>query len=105
MLTNAIRAGEKYQKHGYAKEAVHCILTEYLIKQNFYLIEAKCNETNTASRKILEQSGFQAEGRLRDRRMNHSAQPLPAFGQASLILPLNPNKYTFLPVYIMVYGL
>lgn len=62
--------GEKYQKHGYAREAVYCILTEYLIKRNFYLIEAKCNETNTASRKLLEQSGFQAEGRLRDRRMN-----------------------------------
>lgn len=62
--------GEKYQKHGYAREAVHCILTEYLIKRNFYLIEAKCNETNTASRKLLEQSGFQAEGSLRDRRMN-----------------------------------
>lgn len=62
--------GEKYQKHGYAREAVSGILTEYLVNRNFYLMEAKCNETNTSSRKLLEQAGFLAEGRLRSRRMN-----------------------------------
>lgn len=62
--------GEKFQKHGYAREAVSGILTEYLVNRNFYLMEAKCNETNTASRKLLEQTGFLEEGRLRGRRMN-----------------------------------
>lgn len=62
--------GEKYQKHGYAFEAIHCILAEYLINQGLYMIEAKCNETNHASLKLLEKVGFHVDGRLRGRRMN-----------------------------------
>lgn len=62
--------GEKYQKHGYAFEAIHCILAEYLINQGLYMIEAKCNETNHASLKLLEKAGFHVDGRLRGRRMN-----------------------------------
>ena len=61
--------GEKYQKKGYAFEAIHCILQEYLISQNLYMIEAKCNETNKASLKLLEKIGFQVDGRLRGRRI------------------------------------
>lgn len=35
-----------------------------------HLIEAKVNETNTASMKLLEKLGFQMDGRLRDRRID-----------------------------------
>lgn len=62
--------GEKYHRQGYAFEAINCILKEYLINQRFYLIEAKCNETNKASLKLLEKLGFQLDGKLRDRRIN-----------------------------------
>lgn len=62
--------GEKYQKQGYASEAVNCILIEYLINWKFYLIEAKVNETNNASIKLLEKSGFRTDGKLRGRRID-----------------------------------
>ncbi|MEZ3473785.1 MAG: GNAT family N-acetyltransferase [Lachnospiraceae bacterium] len=56
--------GEKYQKQGYAFEAAKCILQEYLINRGFYLLEAKCNETNRASLKVLEKLGFRIEAAL-----------------------------------------
>lgn len=62
--------GEKYQKRGYAFEAIYCILVEYLINQGLYMIEAKCNEANHASLKLLEKTGFHVDGRLRGRRMD-----------------------------------
>lgn len=62
--------GERYQRQGYALEAIHGILTEYLISRKLYLIEAKCNESNHASLKLLEKAGFRADGRLRGRRVN-----------------------------------
>lgn len=62
--------GEKYQKRGYAFEAICCILAEYLINQGLYMIEAKCNEANYASLKLLEKTGFHVDGKLRGRRMN-----------------------------------
>lgn len=61
--------GEKFQHFGYALEAVSCILKEYFINQNLYLIEAKYNESNTASGKLLERLGFQKECSLRGRRI------------------------------------
>ena len=36
----------------------------------FQLLEAKCNETNHASRKLLEKLGFLTEAKLRGRRMD-----------------------------------
>lgn len=62
--------GEKYQKQGYAYEAVHCVLNEYLSKKNLYMIEAKYNETNNASAKLLQKLGFHLDGNLRDRRID-----------------------------------
>ena len=62
--------GEKYHKQGYAFEAAKCILQEYLINRGFYLIEAKCNETNHASLKVLEKLGFRIEAALRGRRID-----------------------------------
>lgn len=62
--------GKKYQNHGYASEAVNRILAEYFINQGFYLIEAKCNEMNHASLKLLHKTGFQIDGKLRGRRVD-----------------------------------
>lgn len=62
--------GEKYQKQGYASEAAECIVREYLFHCGFELLEAKCNETNHASRKLLEKLGFLTEAKLRGRRMD-----------------------------------
>ncbi|MDE6363573.1 MAG: GNAT family N-acetyltransferase [Lachnospiraceae bacterium] len=62
--------GEKYQKQGYAFEAAECIVQEYLFHRGFYLLEAKCNETNHASLKLLERLGFLVEAKLRGRRMD-----------------------------------
>ena len=38
--------------------------------RGFELLEAKCNETNHASRKLLEKLGFLTEAKLRGRRMD-----------------------------------
>lgn len=57
---------EKYQKRGYASEALNCILEEYLVNRDLYMMEAKYNETNTASANLLQKLGFQIDGALRD---------------------------------------
>lgn len=62
--------GEKYQKQGYALEALDCILEEYLVNRNLYMIEAKYNETNTASGNLLHKLGFHIDATLRDRRID-----------------------------------
>lgn len=62
--------GEKYQKKGYAFEAVDRILKEYFTERNIYMIEAKYNEDNIASAKLLKKLGFVPEGKLRNRRMD-----------------------------------
>lgn len=60
--------GEKFQRNGYAKEAVSAVIKEYLINRDLHLIEAKCNEDNKASQQLLNKIGFLEEARLRDRR-------------------------------------
>ena len=62
--------GEKFQRNGYAKEAVSAVVKEYLINRDLYLIEAKCNEDNKASWILLNKIGFVEEARLRDRRID-----------------------------------
>ncbi len=62
--------GAKYQHQGYAFEAINCVMKEYFINKNMYMIEAKYNETNIASSKLLEKTGFQVDGKLRDRRID-----------------------------------
>lgn len=62
--------GEKFQGRGYAQEAVACVLKEYFLKRELYMIEAKYNETNVASAKLLQKMGFRIDGRLRDRRID-----------------------------------
>lgn len=62
--------GEKFQKNGYASEAVNVILYEYLLNRDLYMIEAKYNEHNIASANLLGNMGFHQDGRLRDRRID-----------------------------------
>ncbi len=62
--------GEKYQKKGYAYEAVSRILEEYFIKKNIYMLEARYSEDNIASAKLLKKLGFVQDGKLRNRRID-----------------------------------
>lgn len=62
--------GEEFQGRGYAQEAVACVLKEYFLNRDLYMIEAKYNETNVASAKLLQKMGFRIDGRLRDRRID-----------------------------------
>lgn len=66
--------GEKYQGKGYAKEAVQAVITFMFQKEGLYLIEAKYNENNCASGKLLERLHFVKEGVLRDRRIDFQTQ-------------------------------
>lgn len=61
---------ERYQHCGYAYEALTCIIKKYLYEEELYLIEAKYNENNIASSKLLNKLGFQIEASLRGRRMD-----------------------------------
>lgn len=83
--------GEKHQKHGYAREAVLCLLDEYLIHRNFYLIEAKCSETNTASLNLLKKLGFQSDARLRDRRIDLTT----GTRKALLVFSITQDEFLF----------
>ena len=61
---------EKYQHCGYAYEALSCIVKKYLFEKELYMLEAKYNETNIASCKLLNKLGFQFEASLRGRRID-----------------------------------
>lgn len=62
--------GERYQGKGYAQEAVRAVIDFMFQKMGIYLIEAKYNENNIASGKLLEKLHFEKEGVLRDRRID-----------------------------------
>lgn len=62
--------GEQYQHKGYAYESVNCILQEYLVARDMYMIEAKYNANNLVSGNLLNKLGFQIDGELRDRRID-----------------------------------
>lgn len=62
--------GEKYQGKGYAQEAVRAVINFMFQKEEMHLIEAKYNEKNIASGKLLERLHFVKEGVLRDRRID-----------------------------------
>lgn len=57
---------EKYQHMGYAYEALTCMIKKYFNEEKLYLLEAKFNENNIASSKLLNKLGFQMEASLRD---------------------------------------
>ena len=62
--------GEHFQNRGYAFEALQCIIQEYLVKRDMYMLEAKYNISNTASGNLLKKLGFQFDGELRNRRID-----------------------------------
>lgn len=62
--------GERFQNKGYAFEALQCIIQEYLVKRDMYMLEAKYNISNMASGNLLKKLGFQIDGELRNRRID-----------------------------------
>lgn len=62
--------GEKWHGKGYGTEAVKKMISEYLVKDRLYLIEAKCNIDNKPSLNLLEKVGFIKDGVLRKRRID-----------------------------------
>ncbi|HEX3023125.1 MAG TPA: GNAT family N-acetyltransferase [Lachnospiraceae bacterium] len=62
--------GSSWWSKGYATEAMTTILNFLFTHEDFYLIEAKYNVTNTASGKLLRKLGMKQDGILRDRRMD-----------------------------------
>ena len=62
--------GEKYQRKGYASEALLCLLKVYLKDRKLYMVEAKYNEENVSSARLLHKLGFKKEAVLGGRRMN-----------------------------------
>ncbi len=65
--------GPRWAGKGYAYEATSAIVSFLLQSEGFYLIEAKYNETNVASEKLLRKLGFQEDGRLRGRRIDRDS--------------------------------
>jgi aminoglycoside 6'-N-acetyltransferase len=50
-----------YQGHGYATEAVRCVL-DRLFSNGIRLVSAECDARNLASARLLERLGFRREG-------------------------------------------
>lgn len=63
--------GIKYQGKGYATEAMQAVINFMFYEEKLHLIEAKYNENNIASGKLLERLHFTKEAVLRDRRIDH----------------------------------
>ena len=62
--------GKKYQGEGYALEAVQAVIDFMFQTSDLQLIEAKYNQNNIASAKLLERLHFIKECTLRDRRID-----------------------------------
>ena len=58
------------EKQMEAFEALQCIIQEYLVKRDMYMLEAKYNISNMASGNLLKKLGFQFDGELRNRRID-----------------------------------
>lgn len=69
-MKNISVIGERFQNKGYAFEALQCIIKEYLMKRDMYMLEAKYNISNLASGNLLKKLGFQLDGELRNRRID-----------------------------------
>lgn len=65
--------GSKWWNKGYAFESVRAVILHMFQKENIYMIEAKYNETNTASGNLLRKLGLREDGRLRGRRIDRSS--------------------------------
>lgn len=62
--------GEKYQHRGYALEALKTMIPYFFKERKLYMIEAKYNENNRASARLLSKLGFKIDGSLRERRLD-----------------------------------
>ena len=62
--------GSIWWKKGYAYEATSAVIQYMFESENLYMIEAKYNETNAASEKLLHKLGLKEDGRLRGRRLD-----------------------------------
>jgi len=62
--------GSKWWGKGYANETIKAILQYVFVKKELHLIEAKYNENNLNSTKLLNKLGFKYDGTLRDRRID-----------------------------------
>ena len=55
---------EKYQKNGFAMEAVEALVDDAFKNKGAHRVEARCDPQNTASWSLLERLGFRREGHL-----------------------------------------
>ena len=55
---------EKYQKNGFATEAVEALIDDAFKNKGAHRVEARCDPQNMASWRLLERLGFRQEGRL-----------------------------------------
>ncbi|MCI8669186.1 MAG: GNAT family N-acetyltransferase [Lachnospiraceae bacterium] len=62
--------GERFQRKGFAGEAIAIVLYEYFMNKDLYMIEAKYMECNDGSANLLRNLGFREDGRLRERRID-----------------------------------
>lgn len=54
-----------YQRRGFMPRAIRLLLADLFSRTRLVRIEARCAVDNVASRKVLEDVGFEREGRLR----------------------------------------
>lgn len=65
--------GSRWWRKGYAYEAANAVIKFMFEIENLYMIEAKYNETNTASENLLHKLGLKEDGRLRGRRIDRDS--------------------------------
>ena len=63
--TIGITQTQKYQRHGYAVEALTCLLGHLFGAMNLHRVVADTDPENTASIKLLERLGLRREGHLK----------------------------------------
>ncbi len=67
----------KYWGHGYATEAVKCIVDWASAQPGIHRIWAVCDAENTASARVLEKAGLEYEGTLRRWVILPNLSPIP----------------------------
>jgi RimJ/RimL family protein N-acetyltransferase len=55
----------EHQRHGYASEALRCVLEHLFTDRGLHRVSADCDARNVRSARLLERLGFQQEGRRR----------------------------------------
>lgn len=89
--------GSKWWGKGYAAEAVTAILHFMFTQKDIHLIEAKYNENNLQSARLLKKLGFQYDGTLRDRRIDkytkeRNALVICSLLQTEFLQKVSPNS-------------